>query len=360
MVRQSRGVAALSGLAAAAILTACAGGAIAQPAPAPAAQSQQAPQAPQPPVRTITQVRGALYKVSSGAGVQPVTVFLVTSDGIILADPLNPEFAAWLKTELATRFPGKPVRYVLYSHYHWDHARGGAAFADTAKFVAHQDMAKMLASPLKVAPPPGDSFDRNGDNRLDRSEATGGTRAQFDRLDANHDGFLTPEEINADIRPPDSLFSGARHTVKLGDGSVVLVHTRRHTDDMVDMLFPKQRVLFVGDYVWPKRVCCVGGDFNQRPLSRWIASLKELEKLDFDITVNSHWDQGTKADLIATREFWEALSAEVQAGIRAGKSLQELQQSVRLERYKDWAGYDQQMPAVVLAAYNNLTQFPGP
>ncbi|HEY7446127.1 MAG TPA: hypothetical protein VH701_27140 [Vicinamibacterales bacterium] len=35
----------------------------------------------------LTQVTGDLYKVQTGPGVQPVTVFLVTSEGIILADP---------------------------------------------------------------------------------------------------------------------------------------------------------------------------------------------------------------------------------------------------------------------------------
>jgi len=349
-------LATLSGAAACALLPAPA--ALAQPAAA--AQAAQAAQRPQPPMRSIAQVRGNLYKVQSGPGVQPVTVFLVTSEGIILADPLNPETAAWLKGELAARFPGKPVRYVLYSHYHWDHARGGAAFADTAKFVAHEDMPKMLASTIKAAPPPGSSFDRDGDNRLSRTEATGGTRAQFDRLDADHDGYLTPQEINGDIRPPDALFSGDRHTVTLGGESVVMVHTRRHTDDMVDMYFPKEKVLFVGDYVWPRQICCAGADFNQRPLSRWIDSLKTLETLDFDLTVNSHWGEGTKADLVAMREFWEALRDQVQAGIRAGKTLPELQQSIKLERYKDWQGYDRQLPAVIEAAYDNLTQYPSP
>ena len=176
-------------------------------------------------------------------------------------------------------------------------------------------------------------------------------------------------ELSADLhaalpsRPPDIVFKGERHTIKLGDESVVLIHTRRHTDDMVDMLFPKERVLFVGDYVWPKRVCCVGGDFNQRPLSRWIASLKVLETLDFDRTINSHWEEGTKADLIATREFWEALSTEVQAGIKAGRSLAELQKTVRLDKYKDFLGYETEapvtprLPQVIQSAYLNLTKY---
>src|SRR5687767_8206842 len=102
-----------------------------------AARQRQGGAAPAPPMRTITQVRGDLYKVQSGVGVAAVTVFLVTADGIILADPLTPEFAAWLKGELATRFPGRPVRYVINSHYHYDHARGGGMFADSARYVAH-------------------------------------------------------------------------------------------------------------------------------------------------------------------------------------------------------------------------------
>ena len=81
-------IAVLSALAASSAILAHAAAAVAQATPAPAGQPSQAATAP---VRTITQVRGALYKVQSGPGVQPVTVFLVTSDGIILADPLNPE-----------------------------------------------------------------------------------------------------------------------------------------------------------------------------------------------------------------------------------------------------------------------------
>ncbi|HEU4620554.1 MAG TPA: MBL fold metallo-hydrolase [Gammaproteobacteria bacterium] len=52
-------------------------------------------------------------------------------------DPIGVDFARWLKSELDARF-GVPVRYVVYSHSHFDHAQGGRAFADTAVFVGHE------------------------------------------------------------------------------------------------------------------------------------------------------------------------------------------------------------------------------
>ena len=79
---------------------------------------------PRTPPREITQVKGDLYRARNGNW---YTVFLVTPAGIILGDPINETFSPWLKGELDTRFPGKPVRYVVYSHSHFDHAAGGGA-----------------------------------------------------------------------------------------------------------------------------------------------------------------------------------------------------------------------------------------
>lgn len=95
----------------------------------------------------ITQVAGDLYKVQTGPGVQPVTAFLVTQEGIILADPENANVTTFLKEEFARRFK-VPVRYVIYSHYHWDHARGGSVFADTAKFRGSREDGPVAEGPL--------------------------------------------------------------------------------------------------------------------------------------------------------------------------------------------------------------------
>ena len=126
--------------------------------------------------REIVQIRGDLYYVSGSAN----TVFLVTPDGIILADPVSTEQAAWLKPELDRRF-NKPVRYIIYSHHDFDHAEGAAVFGPTAQVVAHENLAKNLDGKLhRLA---GGNIDTNHNGKLDRDEASGGYLTNFDRLD---------------------------------------------------------------------------------------------------------------------------------------------------------------------------------
>jgi len=322
----------------------------AQPPAGPAAAQQTAA------ARSITQVTPNLYRVNSGPGVAAVTVFLVTPEGIVLADPLSPEVAAWLKGELAVRFPGKPVKWVVQSHFHYDHARGGGIFEDTATFVAHENMRKNLRAPLASAPGPGDSIDRDGDNRLTKDEAPGGAQRNFERYDTDRDGFITGDELYADVHWPGVVFKD-RYTITLGGQQVQLIWAgNRHTSDLIDIYFPGEKVLFAGDYVWINRMCC-GFDYDRRPMATWINSIKALEALDFNVLINSHYEQGTKADLAAFRQWLEELQAAVSSGVKAGRSLAEIQASVKLEKYKGWAGYDMQLPAMIQSAYDSITKY---
>ncbi len=65
-------------------------------------------------------------------------IFVVGEDGVVATDPLSVEAAAILKEEIA-KVTDKPVKYVAYSHSHWDHAVGGTIFKKAgAKFVAQE------------------------------------------------------------------------------------------------------------------------------------------------------------------------------------------------------------------------------
>ena len=127
---------------------------------------------PGTPGHEIIHLKGDLYRFRQ---VRHYGMFLHTPEGIILVDPANSEAAKWLKAEFARRFK-VPVKYVIYSHAHNDHASGGEVFADTATFVAHENMAKNLVPPADGAPllPREVLWDKNRNGGIEQSEAPAG------------------------------------------------------------------------------------------------------------------------------------------------------------------------------------------
>jgi glyoxylase-like metal-dependent hydrolase (beta-lactamase superfamily II) len=333
----------------------------------PAAAQQPRPGGPpRTPQREIVEIASDLYRARNGNW---YAIFLVTPDGIILGDPIGTEFATWLKGELDARF-AKSVRYVVYSHSHFDHAQGGRVFADTATFVAHENMARNMDG--RYPQMPGDMIDRNDNGRFDfedidvptnaRPGVCGFSRGFFTMFDRNGDNQVTPQELQADIVRPTLLYSD-RMTIELGGEKVELIHPGlNHADDATVMLFPEQRVLFATEFLADALVVddilslpSACGPFDGSPLAEWIKSYETVEALDFDKLAGGHGAPlFTKADVTATRVYFEDLVAAVSAGIAAGQSVEQLKESVRLEKYRDWANYERLRANNVEAAYQNL------
>ena len=87
------------------------------------------------------------------------SIFMVTPKGVIATDPLSPEAAAAYR-EAIRSVTDKPVKYVVYSHAHWDHARGGKIFKEEgAKFIAQERCEDNLRdSPHPDIVPPDKTF----------------------------------------------------------------------------------------------------------------------------------------------------------------------------------------------------------
>ena len=323
---------------------------------------------PAAPQREIIKIAGDLYRARNGIW---YSLFLVTSDGIILADPLSTDFASWLKSELDRRFPGVPVRYVIYSHSHWDHIEGGAIFASTARFVAQEGVLRNMNG--RVPHMPGDMIDRNHNGQFELDEIAGPFKAHpgicgmpesfFRSHDRDHDGHITPAELYADVRPPDIVYS-ERMQIALGGKTVKLIFPgKNHADDGTVLLFPAERVAFAADFPADALVgaslrslpsAC--GNFDGHPLAEWIRSFKAIEDLDFDLLAGGHGSAlFSRADVAEARNFFEDLVAAVSGAMTQGKSLDELKRTVRLEKYKDWAFYDRLREDNIEAAYMNLT-----
>ena len=308
--------------------------------------------AQQPPTRAIVNLTGQLYRAQNN---NHYTVFLVTPEGVIMSDPINRDFALWLKGEIAARFK-VPIRYVLYTHHDWDHASGGVVFADTAQFVGHVNMLAEAAVPPGAPPLPAaeQKLDANRNGLVERTEATGATADQFTLIDANRDGMLSGAEVVRgplnDVHLPTSTFTD-RHTVTLGGKRVEMIHLGvAHTPDGAALYFPDERTVFNADVMQIRRL--PGG--LAPTVGSWIEALRTITALDFTIAATGHALAGTKQDALESLRYLEDLSKGVAAGVAAGQTLAQVQKSLTLDAYKGFERWDTVREAHIAQVYATM------
>jgi glyoxylase-like metal-dependent hydrolase (beta-lactamase superfamily II) len=273
-------------------------------APALAQQQPAAPAPPppaQPPTRAITQIKGDLYRFQNNFH---YSVFLVTPKGVIVTDPINADAAKWLKEEIAKRF-NQPIRYLIYSHDHWDHINGGEVFADTATVVAH----------------------------------------------ANARIHIINEKRATAV--PDVTFTD-RMVIELGGKTVELLYFgKNHSDNSIVMHFPAERTAFVVDWVSVNRL--PWRTFQNSWIDETIESLKKLEAMDFDILAPGHGAMGTRADVGAHRKYVEELRAQVLARVQAKMPLAQVKTEVTMPAYAAWGNYKDWLELNVEGMYAHMS-----
>jgi glyoxylase-like metal-dependent hydrolase (beta-lactamase superfamily II) len=141
---------------------------------------------------------------------------------------------------------------------------------------------------------------------------------------------------------PDITFSD-RMTITLGGKTVELSYLgRSHSDNMIVMNFPGERRLFTVDFISVKRLPYKTLSDSHFP--EWIDAVRQVEAMDFDILVPGHGPTGVKADAAAHRAYLEDLTAAVLEAARAGLSIEEMKETIKLEAYQDWGQYEAWLP----------------
>jgi cyclase len=251
------------------------------------------------------------------------------------------------------------VKYVIYSHHHWDHGSGAAVYADTARVIGHEAMLKRLAMPPAgtALPTNARGQDANANGQIEQSEAQGNVKTLFALYDANRDGVLSGAEVTrgplAFVHPPDLTYT-ERTYINLGGKRVEIIpRPTAHADDNTIVRFVDGgNVLFASDWITVNRVP-FGGDVATNDEIRLV---KGVESLDFEHFICSHGMLGKKADVAANIRYREDLRSAVTKAIAAGQSLEQAQASVLMEAYKGWEFYDQQRPVNVTGTYRALKE----
>ena len=273
--------------------------------PQPAAQPAPAPAAPARPAIQTTKVDGT-DNVYIFRNVGHQSMFIVTNDGVIATDPIaygRPTGGQQYVDEIR-KVTNKPIKYLIYSHHHFDHIAGGKAFKDAgATVIAH--------------------------------------RRAKERLEQVRD----PHTVL-----PDEVIGDNGRTITLGGTTLVLKYLGlNHSDSNLVMLLPKERIVFVVDTI-PVGTVPGRGMIDFYPLESE-QFIKDVIALDWDRLIPGHPGQpgdrlGTKKDAQDQLTLLQAASAEMKTLAQDGKCWDTAEKEFKLAGYESWPGYAAGVPLI--------------
>jgi hypothetical protein len=299
-----------------------------------AAVFAQEPPSPAPP--SITRLRGDVYQVQSGAA---ATMFVVTDEGIVLADPLDRATAEWLRAELDTQFPDRPVKYVILGQHRFDRAEGASRFGSAA-IIAQQNFNRELSRSRDRIPAYLADVDRDGSGRIEATEL--GSDAQAARLrshDSNGDGDVTANELHAYVTTVQQVFASST-AVTLGGRKVEIVHPGpAYAAESALVYVPGERVAFVSAAPVLTGPLSFG---SARPIDvlTWV---RTITALDFDLLLTGRGETVDRADLVVLRQYLDDLVRVVMAGYESGRPLADVQAGTLLESHRQTPHYGQRL-----------------
>ena len=94
---------------------------------------------------------------------------VVTSDGVAVTDPVNAVAAKNMFDEIR-KITDKPVKFVIYSHNHWDHIGGAKIFKDQGAKIVQHELAAQATRPRADIVPADDVQGRQAGDHARRSD----------------------------------------------------------------------------------------------------------------------------------------------------------------------------------------------
>ncbi len=267
------------------------------------AKEQATEKAKRPQIET-TKVDGTdnIYIFRNG---NSQSMFIVTKAGVIATDPISynrPTGAQDYINEIR-KVTQAPIRYLVYSHHHLDHASGGKAFKDAgATVVAHRNARTRLAA------------------------------------------------INFPNTPIPDRVVGNYGEVRLG-GTTVQLHYLgpSHSDSLLVMRLPREKIVFVVDVV-PIGTLPGRGIIDTYPLEteRYI---KRLLAMDWERLIPGHpgvpnGRLGTKQDAETMLKFYQTASAEGRRQGEAGRCWEPAEKDFKVEGFENYPNYAAAMPFI--------------
>jgi glyoxylase-like metal-dependent hydrolase (beta-lactamase superfamily II) len=231
---------------------------------------------------------GIYYATASGTMTVGANSPIIVTDteAMVIDSEITPAAARALVADLKA-ITDKPVKYVIDSHYHYDHAFGNQVFGPDVQVIGHENTRKRLLgntmaeytylSSVEPVPARVEALRKRIAEEKDPQQ-----KALLERQVSNSLAYL--EQVKEIRVTPPTVTLDRKMTLFRGGREIQLLYFGRgHTDTDVVVFLPKEKIVCTGDLM--ESVISYMGDAY---VNEWPATLDKLMTLDFDTVMPGH------------------------------------------------------------------------
>ncbi len=280
------------------------------------------------------------------------TGVIVDKEGVFVIDACYLPSRAKADIQLIRAITNVPVKYLAFTHWHFDHNNGAIAYKDAypeVTIISERESQKFIE--LNATWWSKMSTKANGQRNKALDELIAETEKGIDTVTGKP---FTSEEIakrkrsialrknemqelkDLKVIKPDKTFNNEL-TIQLGKRTIILKdHVCANSPHDVTFYLPDEKILFAGDIIVQTPLPYVGASW---PVS-WIDALKEIEKTPISSLVPGHGpvmhDHSYTKHL---ENFFGSVIAKVENYIRDGMTLDEIQATIKMDEFHSgiWA-----------------------
>ncbi|MEX2264669.1 MAG: MBL fold metallo-hydrolase [Bryobacteraceae bacterium] len=262
-------------------------------------------------------------------------VFVNARDILVVDAHSKPSAAAALVAQIRREVSPKPVRYIVNTHFHWDHVQGTGAYrkiAPQAQVVASQATRALIAEhTAKRLHSSLESIRRSlEDMRQKLGTARGeAERIYFRRMVSETRAYLREME-NYQPELPDVTFGESLTVHDKAHDLHLVFRGRAHTASDISVFCPQKKAIATGDLLHGF-IPGMGDGYPQE----WSRTLARLGELDFTHVLPGHGGMQQGRDRMRQLiGYLDEINARVAAGKRAGHTVADLQNRITLASLK--------------------------
>jgi cyclase len=280
---------------------------------------------------------GVYHAIGTGAlTVVGNSSVIVNDDDVIIVDDHVSPAAAWVLLDEIKTLTNKPVRTVINTHFHYDHAHGNQIFDSTVSIIGHEFTREMLTGGKSAEMPLYKNYVTGLPTQIAnlRQRVTAETDAaararlqtqlQTAESNAASQAELKPTPPNVTLRDRMTLYRGSREIQ-------IRFLGRAHTAGDVVVYLPKEKIVMTGDMLTSTL-----SNMSDAFVNEWVTTLDELKKLDFTTVLPGHGEAFTdKAKIDYFQAYLRDVWIEVSRLKQQGVSAEEASRRADLTKHRD-------------------------